>query len=52
MGTGPKSTRTVHLGHAFLFPQKAQTSHPDAYDAALFDWLLIGIFAGFRKIQY
>jgi len=34
------------------FHKKAQTSHPDAYDAAVFDWLLLGIFAGFRKTEW
>jgi len=27
-------------------------SHPDSYNAAIFDWLLIGIFAGFRKTEW
>jgi len=30
----------------------AKTSYPDSYDAAVFDWLLIDIFAGFRKTEW
>jgi len=30
----------------------ATTSHPDSYNAAIFDWMLLGLFAGFRKTEW
>jgi len=34
------------------FQKTARLANPDSYDAAIFDWLLIGIFAGFRKTEW
>jgi len=35
-----------------FWQKKASTSHQDSFDAAFFDWIVIGIQAGFRKSEW
>ena len=48
----PNRREPITLDMLSYFHKRAKTSHPDGYDAALFDWLLVGIFAGFRKTEW
>jgi len=43
----PLTTQMLDLLHS-----SAKQAHPDSYQAALYDWLVIGIQAGFRKSEW
>jgi len=48
----PNRREPFTLDMLIHFQKLANIAHPDSYDAALFDWLLIGIFAGFWKTEW
>jgi len=48
----PNRREPLTLDMLVYFHKKSLLAHPDSYDAAIFDWLLIGIFAGFRKTEW
>jgi len=50
--TVPNRREPLTLDMLVYFHKQSLHAHPDSYNAAIFDWLLIGIFAGFRKTEW
>jgi len=48
----PNRREPFTLDMLIYFQKIAALANPDSFDAAIFDWLLIGLFAGFRKTEW